>query len=239
MSPSWLKPRVMMPSQDFEANVQATMPFLQARFAEIIQANCRVACFDFYNVNKLFRTKYSSRDLSTDPKVFQLDGGGFPSIADNLTLQDWLVRIQRTVTRLNYDDGINTSAFHDWSGMDDILSRAAKICSMIDYRGRLDVEDFEENLLIGLQICRHLNGWMPFGRLKALWEDLHKPFADYGDQIDYQTGGLIYEIELQTLLPPAENTTLASEPQGNYSSMERFLRERDIPEVDYPRSDYI
>jgi len=154
-----------MPSQDFESNVQAIDPSMHPEFAEVIFSNCRVACFDFYRDNGLRRTKYGRDDID-EPKLFQLDTGGFPKSAGDLTLRDWLVKIQRAA-RWNEDDAIPTSNVYDWLGMGNLFSSMTRLCSLIDPWGRLDNENFEEYLLLSLQICRHMNGWDSFGRLKV------------------------------------------------------------------------
>jgi hypothetical protein len=76
-SPDWLKPVVMMPSQDFESNAQLVDPFIHPIVAEVIFSNCRAACFDFYRTNGLWRTKYGRGDID-EPKLFQLVIGDFP-----------------------------------------------------------------------------------------------------------------------------------------------------------------
>ena len=179
-SPSWLKPIVTMPSLDFEANVQKIDPSMHAKFAEIIFSNCRVACFDFYHANGLWRTKYGREDIN-EPKLFQLDKGGFPKSAGDLSLRDWLVKIQRASARLNEADTIHASDLYDFMGSPDIFRGITRIQLLLDPWGRLHIGSVEECLLLSLRLCRHINGWDSFGRLKVLWEELHRPSVDVAE----------------------------------------------------------
>lgn len=194
-SPSWLKPIVTMPSLDFEANVQKIDPSMHAEFAEIIFSNCRVACFDFYHANGLWRTKYGREDIN-EPKLFQLDKGGFPKSAGDLSLRDWLVKIQRASSRLNEADTIYASDLYDFMGERDIFEGVTRIQLLIDPWGRLHIDSVEECLLLSLRICRHINGWDSFGRLKVLWEELHRPSVDAAE------AGL--KLDFERLKPPPE-----------------------------------
>jgi hypothetical protein len=195
-SPSWLNPVVTMPSQEFQANVQAIDTSMHQELAEVIFSNCRVACFDFYRANGLWRTRYGRDDGILEPKLFQLDTGGFPKSAGDLTLRDWLVKIQRAFSRINEEDTVHAGDFYDFLGIGDSFRRMTRICSLTNHLGRLDTENFEEYLLISLQICRQINGWDSFGRLKVLWEDLHKRPTDVGESQ--------LKLDLESLKPPPE-----------------------------------
>ena len=176
-SPDWLKPVVMMPSQDFESNARLVDPSLHGILAEVIFSNCRAACFDFYRTNGLWRTKYGRNDSIYEPKLFQLVTGDFPQSAQDLNLRDWLVKIRRAA-RWNENDAIGAGDVHDFLGLGDLFSRMSRICSLLDHEGKLDFENFEQNLLTSLELCRQINGWEYFGRLKVLWEELHKPSTE-------------------------------------------------------------
>lgn len=175
-SPDWLKPVVMMPSQDFESNTRLVDPSIHPILAEVIFSNCRAACFDFYQTNGLWRTKYGRGDID-EPKLFQLVTGDFPQSAGDLNLRDWLVKIGRAA-RWNEDDAIGAGDVHDFLGLGDLFSRMSRICSLLDHEGKLDFENFEQNLLTSLELCRQINGWESFGRMKVLWEELHKPSTE-------------------------------------------------------------
>ena len=183
-----------MPSQEFQANVQAIDASMHQELVEVIFSNCRAACFDFYHAHGLWRTKYGRKDRINEPKLFQLSTGEFPMSAGDLTLRDWLVKIQRAFSRINEEDTVHASDFYDFLGIGDSFRRMTRICSLINHFGKLDTENFEEYLLMTLQICRQLNGWDSVGRLKVLWEDLHKKPTDVGESR--------LKLDLESLMPP-------------------------------------
>jgi len=172
--------------------MQATDPSMHLELAEVIFSKCRVTCFDFFRENRLWRTRYSLHDIN-EPKLFQLNTGGFPKSAGDLTLRDWLVKIKRASDRINEYDTIHDSDIYDFEGSRDIFSGMMRLCSLIN-SGKLDIENFEESFLLSLQVCGHLNGWEFFGRLKMLWEELHRPSADIGEAK--------LELDLERLKPP-------------------------------------
>jgi len=179
-SPSWLKPVVMPPSEGFKVNVQAIDHFFHVGLVDVIFSNCRVTCFDFYHASRLWRTRYSIHDELNDPKLFQLENGGFPKSAGDLTLRDWLVKIQHAESRLDEYDSIQVTALYDFHGINDPFKGITRICSLNAYAGRLDIGNLEECLLISLRLCQHINGWESFSRLKVLWEELHSPSEGIG-----------------------------------------------------------
>jgi hypothetical protein len=198
-SPSWLKPVVMMPSEDFEAIIKAVDPSLHQAFAEVIFSNCRAACFVFYRAQGLWRARYNSYDDNYARKLFQLDRGGFPMAAGDLTLGEWLSKIKRAAARINEIDTFRASDLFDYVETEhgitsDIFKSMSRICSLVVYSGGLDIENFEECLLLSLQLCRHIQGWESFGRLKVLWEVLHRPREEVEE-----TG---ITIDLDSLMPP-------------------------------------
>ncbi|KAH8900814.1 hypothetical protein GQ53DRAFT_130982 [Thozetella sp. PMI_491] len=48
------------------------------------------------------------------------------------------------------------------------------IPSISDPWGCIDTDMFEEGLLRAVQLCRHYGDWDAFGRLKALWREIHR-----------------------------------------------------------------
>jgi hypothetical protein len=94
---------------------------------------------------------------------------------------------------LNYSDAVYSSDFYDYFSIR-FWGCEAKVCSIINYCGRLDIKSLEEILLNSLQICGHLNGWDSFGRLQVLWEELHRP----------PVGEAKLELDLKKLKPPPE-----------------------------------
>jgi hypothetical protein len=195
-SPSWLKPIVTMPSSVFVENVRKLDPSMHEQLVEIIFSNCRRACFDFYRENRLWRTKYSRGDVD-QPKLFQLDKGGFPESDGDLSLREWLLKLQRAYVRINCEDSFHAGDMYDFLGTcDDLFRSLTRILRLVDPWGRLDVGSVEESLLLSLRLCRHLNGWDAFGRLKVVWEELHKDSADV-----VEAG---FGLNLENLKPPME-----------------------------------
>ena len=226
-SPSWLKPIVTMPSLDFEANVQKIDPSMHAEFAEIIFSNCRVACFDFYHANRLWRTKYDGADGINEPKLFELDKGGFPKSAGDLSLRDWLVKIQRASARTNAADTFYASYVCDFMGTYSTFSAIMGIQLLLDPWGRLRIGSVEEFLLLSLRLCRHIHGWDSFGRLKVLWEELHRPSADVAE------AGL--KLDFERLKPPPEKLRPTAPMVSSYVPLKRSVDDgpllEDIPKA--------
>jgi hypothetical protein len=177
-SPDWLKPIVTMPSQDFESSARCIDPSEHQAVATLIFSYCEAACFDFYHNHGLWRTKHGREDKADQPKLFQLESGGFPESAGDLSLQDWLVKIQRAFRGID-DNGIVYGDIHDFLDLGSLFSRAPRICSLLDHEGRLVIEDFEQILLTSLELCRQLNGWNSFRLLQVFWEELHKPSTEF------------------------------------------------------------
>jgi hypothetical protein len=194
-SPSWLKPIVTMPSSIFVENVRRIDPAMHAQFAEMIFSNCRSACFGFYRENKLWRTKYSHQD-NDQPTLFQLDKGGFPKSEGDLSLRDWLLKIQRAHYRIGLLDSFAVDDVYDFEGTNGLFRELTGITRLIDPWGRLDIDSVEECLLLSIRLCWHIHGWDSFARLKVVWEELHKHFADV------EEAG--FRLNLENLMPLLE-----------------------------------
>jgi hypothetical protein len=177
-SPDWLKPIVTMPSRDFESSARCIYPSEHKYVALVMSSYCEAACFDFYHNHGLWQTKCRREDKEDQPKLFQLELGGFPESARDLSLQDWLVKIQRA-SRWNDDDAIGERDVHDFRSLGNLFSRMPIICSLLDHEERLVIEDFEQILLTSLELCRQLNGWNSFRLLQVFWEELHKPSTEF------------------------------------------------------------
>jgi hypothetical protein len=185
-SPSWLKPVVMMPSQVFETNLRSIHPSMQAEFVEVITSNCRTALFDFYKAQGLWRSQYGR---GNEPKLFAMENGKLPECAEDLSLREWLLKLQQAYSRLGEMDTFRPTAIYDLPNVNVTIAEMPRIAVLIDPWGRVDLENAEECLLLSLRLCRHINAWDPFGRLKVLWTELHRLPVDIGGSrpnLDFQ-----------------------------------------------------
>lgn len=177
-SPDWLKPVVNMPSKNFESNIRMIDPSLHQLIAVVIGSNLRATCFEFYESNRLWRTKYHRTDGEHEQKLFEFSGSGeFPKSPTQLTVQEWLMKIQQAA-RWNEPDAIAVGSIHDFKALGNLFQRMTSICSLLDHENNLVCEDFEQNLLTSLEVCRQLNGWNQFRRLQVLWKEFHKPSTE-------------------------------------------------------------
>lgn len=177
----WLNPRGAAASLDFRRNLSVLDPRMHNELPEVIFSNCRLACFQFYRANGLWRTKYGNDDSPSDPKLFQLDDGSFPKDMLDLHLRDWLLKIQRAYGRINEADSVHASDIYDFLGSceQSLFRGLTRILLVLDYQGALDMDRAEESLLLGLRLCRHINAWDSFGRLNVVWQELHRRFVDF------------------------------------------------------------
>lgn len=167
-SPEWLKPVVMMPSIDCTANARQLDPPMHLLVEAVIVSNYRAACFRFYTINVLERTKYGRFDKDG---LYMLGNLGIQS-AGALTLQTWLIRLQRAASHLKSQTG---GSIYDFSNLSDLFSRMLMIEPLTDHQGKLDVENLEQNLLTGVELCKELQHSEAISQLQVLWMKLHTP----------------------------------------------------------------
>jgi hypothetical protein len=173
--PAWLSPKVSMPSAKFKAKVQDFSPTTHTRLIETVFSNCQIACFDFYQANGLWRTKHGDKDTRGERKLFQMDNGRFPSSPEDLSLQHWLFKMRHACSgnSINTSDSVQANNLYDFMASYETFAAVPKIPLLCDPVGRIDKDNFEECLVYSLRLCRHLQAWDAFGRLKALWNDIH------------------------------------------------------------------
>lgn len=171
--PKGLTPAVTLRSPEFVARIESLSTGEQSQLAEIIFANCRTACFDFYRNNALWRAKFATSDTSHDRRLFELDNGTFPKTPNDLDLVQWLLKIRYTTSSIAPPDAVSTMAFWDYNGMHSTFAWSTRIPALIDVFDKIDTDVFEECLLCSIHLCQHLQAWNAAGRLKALWKMIH------------------------------------------------------------------
>lgn len=150
-------PVLDIPTKEIET-VLGKVPLSQhAEVAEIIAANCRIAAFEFYHENALWRTKFSNKP--SDPKLFQLADGGFPQSPDDLELKSWIRKIQHASgPRINKPDSVSGGAIRSVYMYEEgyPLDGAANIFRMLYPWGLLNAPEFEASLCYAISWCRQL-----------------------------------------------------------------------------------
>ena len=163
-----------LPSQDFIDFMQQLPSSGHSDLVEIIFSNCKAACYQFYRVHGLHRTKYGDKD-GLEPKLFELPRNRFPKAPDDLSLDDWINKLIHAYGRLNASDSINESHLYSYTYSLEFFGDLPKITTLVDAWGGVRVAAVEECLVYGLALCRVLKGWDSLDRLKALWIDVHRP----------------------------------------------------------------
>lgn len=149
--------------------------------AEIIATNCKVAAFEFYQENALWRTKFSTEDKRNDPKLFQLPNGEFPQKPEDLDLRLWIRKIQHASSsqRLNHLDAVSAGAIRDYFSKDRYhFGGALNILKMLNPWRLLNALEFESSLCYAISWCRHLYASDCEALLESLWVELHPSKID-------------------------------------------------------------
>jgi hypothetical protein len=149
--------------------------------AEIIATNCKVAAFQFYRENALWRTKFSPTDKLNDHKLFQLPNGLFPQKPDDLNLRLWIRKIQHASSgqRVNHLDAVSAGAIRDYFSTDRYnFTQALNILKMLDLWSLLSTLEFESSLCYAICWCRQLYASDCEARLESLWVELHPSEID-------------------------------------------------------------
>lgn len=172
--PEWLSPSRCLPSPAFRSMVEQMDSFQSRCLGDAVITNCQAACFHFYQTNALWRTRYSD----SGEGLFEVEG--FNCLRSPDTYQDfglpvWLAKIRHALSaRLNKPDSVTSDSIYDWPGYYADGSSFLMIPSIISPWGHIDIGQYEEGLLNAIRLCRHLQAWDSFGRLKGLWNDLHQ-----------------------------------------------------------------
>lgn len=172
--PEWLVPTRSLPSPEFRRLVEQLDTYEARCLGDTVITNCQSACFHFYQANALWRARYSD----SGEGLFEIEGTNClraPDSYDDLGLAVWLAKIRHALSaRLNKPDSVTAESVYDWPGYYANGSGFLMIPSIIGPWGHIDLDQFEEGLLNAIQLCRHLQAWDSFGRLKGLWKDLHQ-----------------------------------------------------------------
>ncbi|RKL27770.1 hypothetical protein BFJ72_g12898 [Fusarium proliferatum] len=155
---------------DFMKHLPSTA---HADIADIIFSNCKVACFDFYRVHGLYRTKFGNRDGPFDQKLFQISAlPWFPLTPNDLELHEWTSKFVDAFKRINEPDSFCSSSLREY--IPSIFSHITKITNLVDAWQKVKVNMVEECLVYSLALCWILNGHHSLDRLKALWAVIHQ-----------------------------------------------------------------
>ncbi|KAJ9604697.1 hypothetical protein H2200_010811 [Cladophialophora chaetospira] len=173
LSTEWLVPVVPLASDEFVTRMQQLSDDEQQELAEVVFSNCRLACYDFYHVNGLWRMKYSRQDSPHERKLFQLDGNVFPRSPDDLELREWLAKLVVVHARVNDPDGIQTRSIRNYEHSSGIFANITLIPTLLDPFGRIDPYIFEDRLVLTFFLCEHLCAMNAASRLKVLWKEIH------------------------------------------------------------------
>lgn len=149
--------------------------------AEIVAANCKIAAFEIYHENALWRTKFNTEDKPNDPKLFQLPDGEFPQKPEDLGLRLWIRKIQHASSgqRVNHLDAVSVGAIRDYFSRDGYhFSEALNILKMLNPWGLLNALEFESSLCYAISWCRHLYASDCEARLESPWVELHPSESD-------------------------------------------------------------
>jgi len=154
--------------------------------AEVISSNCKATCFSFYQRHALHRSKFSTEEGNYKRKLFQLpDLVGldcFPQTAGDFSLEEWIGKYVHAWSRRDEQDTLNGSYIYDLTCARHIFKHISKITRVVDAWGRLDVNQVEECLIYSLGLCRSLSHWDSVGRLRALWDAIHRPESPFIDK---------------------------------------------------------
>ncbi|KAE9378805.1 hypothetical protein N431DRAFT_450742 [Stipitochalara longipes BDJ] len=187
----------------------------QEEIIEIILENCQASCFGFYSLNRLWRTKFSSKDAAHDPKLFDRDDHRSATRYTDFSLMEWIAKIRHALgTRANTDDSCTWGSVYligPVTSFYDIMKKADRIPSMKIPWGGLDVDYCEEAVNAGIDLCEMLKFWDSHARLKRLLV-----------QIRHSSG----DIDLAHLRPELKSLEVVLEsPEGlqsNKRSVERL-----------------
>jgi hypothetical protein len=165
-------------SEVFITNLSNSSPGRQEQVTYLIIDCCRMACYDFYETNALWRTRHSEQDLNVLPRLFEKWENGVLKLPVDYTffeLRQWLNRIRRALARSGHD-ACPVTAIDSWSrasnqGFDD----AERITRMEWPLGGLDVSLCEESLVNARNLCNHLRYWEGAHLLNALHMELLEP----------------------------------------------------------------
>lgn len=170
-------PILDIPSEKIKRVIQQIPRSDHSQVAEGVFFNCRIAAFKFYSDNALWRTKFSSEDSPTDPKLFQFPNGGFPTRPEDLELRVWIFKVQHAIRRINEPDSISTDAIrNEDEGYS--LEGAANILRLIYPWDLLNEDEIETSLCYAISFCRQLYAWDCSARLELFWSFLHPSAGD-------------------------------------------------------------
>jgi hypothetical protein len=197
--PSWLSPPETFPSPKFEDLLSQLSVAQQQTLVSVIIHNCEDACFEFYLVNELHRTTHFPLRGGQRRKLFVRDDEQLIELPLDLSLQAWLIKL-RYASRQGSPvfDSISADDFHDWDEWNLTSGDFLMIPSVKGPWGLIDIDIVGDVLLMAIKLCRLLRAWDPFGRLKALWKELHSWAME--DQVDVPLNLQRYQPPWATLL---------------------------------------
>ncbi|KAI9775400.1 MAG: hypothetical protein M1839_001255 [Geoglossum umbratile] len=164
----------------------------QRALAATIIAVCQQACFEFYEKNELYRTKFHSKDTHFDRKLFQLTSDQdpdyvpgtlhsivFPESAFVFSLTTWICKLRIAWSRCNKEDSICYSAVENGNGFIACLGAAERIPIINQMTGTFARTEFEEAIKAGIELCNSLRAWAGKTQLERVLKCMKEGYVLY------------------------------------------------------------